>query len=155
MTRKIKKEINQEIKDIKSKIFSLQNEYVALSNKRDKTFDEKARMCGIISDIHYLNFDLHTKKRVIEIVNQLKSLKIAQMNSINKKINPDLHTKKTAIEMEQYTNERQYNLFICNEHGIYAVEINFNDKTCPTCKSTNKMLTSDEINDLLNIHNNQ
>lgn len=122
MTRKIKKEINQEIKDIKSKIFSLKKEYVALSNKRDKTFDEKARMCGIISNIHCLNFDLHTKK--------------------------------TAIEMEQYTNERQYNLYICNEHGIYAVEINFNDKTCPTCKSTNKMLTSDEINDLLNIHNN-
>ena len=122
MTRKIKKEINQEIKDIKSKIFSLKKEYVALSNKRDKTFDEEARMCGIISNIHCLNFDLHTKKM--------------------------------AIEIEQYTNERQYNLFICNEHGIYAVEINFNDKTCPTCKSTNKMLTSDEINDLLNIHNN-
>jgi len=123
MTRKIKKEINQEIKDIKSKIFSLKKEYVALINKKNKTFDENARMCGIISNIHCLNFDLHTKKM--------------------------------AIEIEQYTNERQYNLFICNEHGIYAVEINFNDKTCPTCKSTNKMLTSDEINDLLNIHNNQ
>ena len=123
MTRKIKKEINQEIKDIKSKIFSLRKEYVALINKKNKTFDENARMCGIISNIHCLNFDLHTKKMEIEI--------------------------------EQYTNERQYNLFICNEHGIYAVEINFNDKTCPTCKSTNKMLTSDEINDLLNIHNNQ
>jgi len=122
MTRKIKKEINQEIKDIKSKIFSLKKEYVALINKKNKTFDENARMCGIISNIHCLNFDLHTKKM--------------------------------AIEIEQYTNERQYNLFICNEHGIYAVEINFNDKTCPTCKSTNKMLTSDEINDLLNIHNN-
>ena len=123
MTRKIKKEINQEIKDIKSKIFSLKKEYVALINKKNKTFDENARMCGIISNIHCLNFDLHTKKM--------------------------------AIEIEQYTNERQYNLYICNEHGIYAVEINFNDKTCPTCKSTNKMLTSDEINDLLNIHNNQ
>jgi len=123
MTRKIKKEINQEIKDIKSKIFSLKKEYVALINKKNKTFDENARMCGIISNIHCLDFDLHTKKM--------------------------------AIEIEQYTNERQYNLFICNEHGIYAVEINFNDKTCPTCKSTNKMLTSDEINDLLNIHNNQ
>jgi len=122
MTRKIKKEINQEIKDIKSKIFSLKKEYVALINKKNKTFDENARMCGIISNIHCLNFDLHTKKM--------------------------------AIEIEQYTNERQYNLYICNEHGIYAVEINFNDKTCPTCKSTNKMLTSDEINDLLNIHNN-
>jgi len=122
MTRKIKKEINQEIKDIKSKIFSLKKEYVALINKKNKTFDENARMCGIISNIHCLDFDLHTKKM--------------------------------AIEIEQYTNERQYNLYICNEHGIYAVEINFNDKTCPTCKSTNKMLTSDEINDLLNIHNN-
>jgi len=52
---------------------------------------------------------------------------------------------------EKYTFETLYNLYECDKHGIYAVKIDFNDKTCPTCKSTNKMLTSDEINDLLNI----
>lgn len=69
MKRKLKKEINQEIRDVKSKIFSLEKEYVALSNKRDKTFDDKAHMEGIISNIQCLNFSLHINERVLEIIN--------------------------------------------------------------------------------------
>jgi hypothetical protein len=69
MKRKLKKEINQEIRDVKSKIFSLEKEYVALCNKKNKTFDDKCRKEGILSYIEYLTFELNLRKRVLEIIN--------------------------------------------------------------------------------------